>query len=147
MPVAASPLTLIRADIWFASLGWTPLRGALPVDNGPVEFRVVAPWCPDCEEWGPTLAKGMDRAAHPIYLVGEFASAADIMAYANRFWPDSAPVLAGASEKSEISRVESRLLQVRTSFGDARKWGVPSVIQGRLFNGRLLVEKLFDPSA
>jgi hypothetical protein len=81
------------------------------------------------------------------FLVGEFASPSDIMAFAERYWPGGLPVLAGTSEKSDVARVHARFRQLRTAFGDARKWGVPTVIQGELRNGRLLVKKLFDPSA
>ena len=135
-----------KADIWFAQLGWTVLRGEYTPADGPVEFRVVAPWCPDCEDWGPKLSQGIPPDGRPVVLVGEFARSEEILAFADRYWPKSLPVLQGTSEKSEIARIQARFRQIRAALGDPRKWGVPSVIQGRLFNGRLLVENLFDPS-
>jgi hypothetical protein len=135
-----------KADIWFAQLGWTVLRGKFAPVDGPVEFRVVAPWCPDCEEWGPRLTQGLPVDGRPVVLVGEFATPEAVLAFADRFWPAGFPVLHGTREKSEIARIQARFRQVRAAFGDVRKWGVPSVIQGQLFNGRLLVENLFDPT-
>ena len=137
----------VLTDIWLVQLGWAPLRGALPVSDGPVEFRVVAPWCTDCQDWGPRVSEGVQGAEHPIFLVGEFSPAADIMEYTERYWLPGLPVLAGTSEKSEVARIQARFRQLRAAVGDGRKWGVPTVIQGEIRNGRLLVKKLFDPSA
>ncbi len=136
-----------KADIWIAQLGWTALRGQMPLGDGPVEFRIIAPWCPDCVDWGPEIASNLPGDGRAVFLVGEFALASEILAYAERHWPSGLPVLHGTSEKSEIARISARFRQMRAAFGDARKWGVPTVIQGHLFNGRLLVENLFDPSA
>jgi hypothetical protein len=136
-----------KADIWLAQLGWTALRGQMPRGDGPVEFRVIAPWCPDCVDWGPEVSRNLPGEGRAVFLVGEFAQAREILGYAEKHWPAELPVLHGTTEKSEIARISARFRQMRTALGDARKWGVPTVIQGRLFNGRLLVENLFDPSA
>ncbi len=136
-----------RADIGFVQLGWKPLRGDAPGRDGPVEFRVIAPWCPDCEDWGESLAQGLPADGRPVWLVGEFCSEESLLAYAGRYWPAHLPILLGTTDKTEVSRVEAPFQQVRSAFQDNRKWGVPSVIGGHLVNGRLLVENLFDPSA
>ncbi len=136
-----------KADIWLAQLGWTALRGQMPRGDGPVEFRIIAPWCPDCVDWGPEIAHGLPKDGRAVFLVGEFAQAGEVLEYAKSHWPAELPVLHGTAEKSEIARISARFRQMRAAFGDVRKWGVPTVIQGRLFNGRLLVENLFDLSA
>lgn len=82
----------------------------------------------------------------PIWLVGEFSPSEDTLAFAEEFdlrWP----VLVGTSEKSETARVAARFRQVRSAWGDGRRWGVPLWIEGRIVNGWLEVSRVHWPEA
>ncbi len=130
----------------WAQLGWSPVRGPFDASDGPLRVLVVAPWCPDCVEVLPVLARALDRG-RPV-VAGEFAPVPEFMEFCEKSGVSSAiPLLAGTSFKSEQARNEARFRQLRAAFGDTRKWGVPSLLEGRLENGVFVVEKFTDPSA
>lgn len=128
--------------ICWQDLGWNPLDGAqsLKDDLGAVAFLVVAPWCPDCQEQVSEfyVQAPMDR---PVWLVGEFASADDLRKFAQDHgvhWP----MLQGTTSKSEESLNQARFREIRAAFGDTRRWGLPTWIEGRIDGEWLIVERM-----
>jgi hypothetical protein len=127
-------------------LGWGPngRDGAPAFEQGPLSLVIVAPWCPDCEAVAPGLKEAIP-SGHPLWLVGEFASRAEVDTWADRHglpWPR----LYGETEKSEASRARARFRQLREAWGDSRHWGLPLWIHGRIRNGQLLVEDVTWPA-
>jgi len=135
--------------ILWPQLGWRPLGsspGAVlqpPVTDGTVGFFVVAPWCPDCREAAARLPSTLPEGM-PIWLVGEFAPVEETIAFAREFnlsWP----ILIGTSEKTEVARNAAKFRQIRSAWGDGRKWGLPLWIEGRIAHGWLEVSRVHWP--
>jgi len=136
----------VSVRISWAQLGWHPVRGSFEASDGPLRVLVVAPWCPDCVETLPDLARTLDRGRSVV--AGEFAPATEFMDFCEKSGVSSTiPLLGGTFFKSEQARNEARFRQLRAAFGDTRKWGVPSLFEGRLENGVFVVGKFTDLSA
>lgn len=135
-----------KARIHWDQLGWRPSTGVRPpgFNEEGVSILVVAPWCPDCEQAALEL-KGVSATGKPLWLAGEFAEPADTLAFVKRHGLDW-PVLLGTGSKDEISRNQARFRHLREAFGDTRRWGVPTWIEGRVRNGWLEVTKLDWPA-
>jgi hypothetical protein len=129
----------------WAQLGWMPAPSfAAPGhEAGRVAFAMIAPWCPDCRELGPRLRAQAPKGV-PVWLVGEFAPREEILAFAAEFGLDW-PVLIGQGAKTEQARIEARFRDIRQSFGDGRKWGLPLWIEGRIEHGWLVAARLRWP--
>jgi hypothetical protein len=127
-----------EARIRWEQLGWHPPAGepgpGLEASN--VGFLVVAPWCPDCQDLG-SVWKKLQAQSRTCWLVGEFASAGELQEYRGRLGI-SWPFLLGTQSKTELTRLDARFRQIRGAFGDDRRWGVPSWIEGRIEHGWLI---------
>ena len=129
----------------WAQLGWRVLRGGFHPDDGPLRVLVVASWCPDCIVSLPALAPGLPGQG--TVIAGEFCSVEEIVDFCGKSGvSEEVPLLAGTDVRTEPARIEARFRQLRVAFGDARKWGVPTLLEGRLEHGVFVVEKFSDPS-
>ena len=137
--MTSNPLAPREARIRWEQLGWrAPLGGPAPAFNqAPVGFLVVAPWCPDCQELGQAW-KALVRPGQACWLVGEFTPESELQAFRQALGVDW-PILLGTSSKTQLAWIEARFRQLRAAFGDSRRWGLPTWIEGRLEHGSLVV--------